>query len=178
MKNIICIKGLSNCSYCHMDGFFCETPSGSDYHTCPCCGKPDFKYLVTSEARFTKRLNLTNTEQLTKYDFLKKEEYDDDMRNTFDFCDSCNIIFELGCTHSSRGCTDDIYNCHFISKWKNKVTNEEHNGMPQFENSDDWFDNVNSVEVLEMYCPHNGNRCKKTHYEITSLPCNINITKK
>lgn len=183
MKNIICVKELTKCHCCNMKGFFCLTPSGGDFETCPCCGKDDFLNVahgyykpIKTHDFFTNEVKYTYPP--TKYDFLQEDEYDNDMRNTFKFCDSCNIIFELGCMHSARGCTDNVYNCHFISKWKNKVTNEEYKGMPQFENSEDWFNNVNNVEVLEMYCPHNGNKCKNTTYEIKGTLCDTNITKK
>ena len=108
-----------------------------------------------------------------KYDFLFEDEFDNDMRNAYRYCNDCNIIFELGCMHNIGGCTDNVYNCHFIKKWKNKVTNIEYEGMPMFDDEDDWFNNVNNVEVLQMYCPHNNNKCKKSFHE-NNYTCNIN----
>ena len=83
------------------------------------------------------------------------------MRYVYSYCNHCNIIFELGCMHYVGGCTDNVFNCHFIKKWKHKVSNIEYEGMPKFDDKDDWFNNVNNIEVLEIYCPHNNNKCKK-----------------
>ena len=152
MKNIVCVKNLSRCCYCSVKGFFCYTPCGADFITCPCCGEYDF---------------LNNNCENDKYNFLYGDEYDNDMRNTYLYCNSCKLIFKLGCTHFEGGCTEDVSNGHFIKKWKNKITDEKYEGMPQFDDASDWFDNVNNIEVLEMYCPHNGNKCKNTRFEIT-----------
>jgi hypothetical protein len=157
MKNITCVKGMKKCHYCELQGFFCYTPFGADYETCPCCGTHDF-------------LN-TSSNYSEKYHFLFDSEFDDDLRNTYRYCDHCNIIFELGCVHSNRGCTDSVYNCHFIKKWKDKSTNIEYEGMPLFTDKHDWFENVNNVLVLQMYCPHHGNTCEKTSYPITRSSC-------
>lgn len=162
MKNILCVKELSKCDSCHMKGFFCFTPVGADFHTCPCCGKYDFLNDTTCFTRIP-----------TKYDFLGDPQYDEDMRNTFRYCDNCKILFNLGCMHYAGGCTDNVYNCHFIQKWKNKSTNETHEGMPQFEDTEDWFNNVNNVDVLQMYCPHKSNICKSTRYTINNETCDL-----
>lgn len=146
MKNVLCVDKVYNCNYCELNGFFCYTPFGGDYETCPCCGKFDF-------------LNSTNS---TKYDFLFEDDFENDIRYIYKYCDYCNIIFQLGCVHYNGGCTDDVYNCHFIKKWKHKVSNIEYKGMPKFDDKDDWFNNVNDIEVLEMYCPHNNNQCIKS----------------
>jgi hypothetical protein len=89
------------------------------------------------------------------------------MRRIYNYCDKCNILFELGCTHCVVGCTSDVYNGHFIKQWTDKTTDIVYDGMPQFDNVDDWFDNANNVEVLEMFCPHNNNKCKKSRYPAT-----------
>lgn len=40
--------------------------------------------------------------------------------------------------------------------------------MPKFDNDDDWFANVNNVEVLQMFCPHQGAKCSSGYgYKIT-----------
>ena len=65
--------------------------------------------------------------------------------------------------HCVVGCTDNVYNCHFIKKWKDKITNVEYYGMSCFDDENDWFDNVNNVDVLEMYCPHNGYTCNMSN---------------
>lgn len=154
MKNITCVNGLQCCVYCELKGFFCYTPEGADFGTCPCCGKYDF---VNASVNYTKT---------SKYDFLYEDEFENDMRNLYKYCEFCKIIFKLGCRHCIVGCTSDVFNCHFIKRWKHKVTNIEYEGMPQFDDSNDWFENVNNVEVLEMYCPHKGDKCKNSSYPV------------
>lgn len=83
------------------------------------------------------------------------------MRREYKYCDSCKIIFKVGCYHCVLGCTDSIYNAHFIQQWKNKIDNEIFDGMPKFDDIDDWFNNVNYVEVLKLYCPHKSYKCQK-----------------
>jgi hypothetical protein len=162
MKNVTYVNGLQSCAYCELQGFFCYTPVGADYVTCPCCRKYDF-------------LNANDNDKYknTKFDFLFEEEFDDDLRNTYQYCDHCNIIYSVGCVHSIRGCTDDVYNCHFIKKWKDKSTNIEYEGMPLFADTNDWFENVNNVVVLQMYCPHNGDKCEQTRYPISGTRCGL-----
>lgn len=155
MKNVLCVKSMHYCFCCNLKGFFVETPDGADFNTCPCCGKKDF---LNSSVNYTSLPN--------KYKFLYEDEYEDDMRYVYSYCDDCKIIFEVGCMHYAGGCTANVYNCHFIKKWKDKITNIEYEGMPQFDNEHDWFDNANNVEVLEMHCPHNGNQCKKGRYAV------------
>ena len=167
MKNISNVMQLQQCSACKLKGFFCYTPCGADYITCPCCGEYDY-------------LNVTGDE---KYDFLTAwsdeiddmscdtEGYFEDMRYKYRYCSSCKIMFETGCTHNRGGCTSDIYNAHFIKKWKNKLTNIEYDGMPQFEDTDDWFANAVNVEVIENYCPHRTARCVKTSYAFSPNYC-------
>ena len=150
MKNKMCVNELQECNRCKLKGFFCYTPFGADFETCPCCGKNDF---------LNKSVNYKKLP--TKYDFLY--EYENDMRYSYKYCNFCKIIFEVGCMHCVVGCTDNVYNCHFIKKWKDKITNVEYYGMPCFDDENDWFDNVNNVDVLEMYCPHNGYTCNMSY---------------
>ncbi len=176
MKNITNVNELQKCYYCGLRGFFCGTPFGADYESCPCCGNNDF--LNTAWTLYDK-----NKEQYKKYekyeclfDFYDKcdeKELYNEMRLRFRYCNKCNIIFILGCMHNHRGCTDDIFNAHFIQKWKDKSTNIIYEGMPHFTDENDWFDNVNNVEVIKMYCPHKKTRCNNSHYEITEHLCSL-----
>ena len=158
MKNTCYVNNLFKCWFCQQKGFFCYTPEGGDFETCPCCGRNDF--LNTS---VNYKENPKYKENPTKYDFLFEDEFQDDMRLIYKYCDFCKIIFKLGCIHYNGGCTSNVFNCHFIKKWKHKDTNIEYEGMPLFDDDEDWFNNVNNVEILEMYCPHNNNKCKKGH---------------
>lgn len=161
MKNTVCVNKLQHCSYCKIKGFFCYTPSDADFETCPCCGYDDFLNDIVNYK-----------DAPTKYNFLFEDGYENDKRNVYRYCDFCKIIFELGCMHYNGGCTSNVYNCHFIKKWKDKITNIEYEGMPIFDDKDDWFDNVNNIEVLQMYCPHKGDKCKQTTYQVKEI-CNL-----
>ncbi len=158
MKSVQSVPKLQKCTFCELNGFFCRTPCGADYITCPCCGQ---YYFLNAYCN--------NKYSNHKYDFLFDEEYDDDMRNEYNYCNTCGIIFETGCFHLNGGCTSNVFNCHFIKKWKDKLSNIEYDGMPFFENEDDWNQNVNNVIVLQMYCPHKGHVCKNTPYPISDL---------
>lgn len=160
MKNGTNVSKTYKCYDCNMRGFFGYSPQGADYYTCPCCGGYDFL-----------REQWNKSKEPTKYDFLMEDEYDNDMRILYLYCSKCKIIFEHGCTHAINGCTDDVFNRHFIKKWRDKTTNIEYDGMPIFEDQNDWFDNVTNVVVLEMYCPHKGNRCVKSHRDASKLCC-------
>ncbi len=45
-----------------------------------------------------------------------------------------------------------IQEAHLIFEWKDKTTNIIYNGMPFFENADDWKKNANNVEVIRWIC--------------------------
>jgi hypothetical protein len=51
--------------------------------------------------------------------------------------------------HYNGVCTSNVFNCHFIKKWKDKVNNIVYDDL---------------IEVLRMYCPNNNNKCKKKLY--------------
>jgi len=159
MKNITNVKEISFCDYCDLKGFFCRTPCGADFTTCPCCGGDDYVN------------NLSDSD----YDAIYENE--NDMRIEYKYCNKCKIIFELGCTHAAIGCTDNVYNAHFIKKWKDKITNIEYEGMPEFDDENDWFNNVNNIQVLQIHCPHIGAHCSKTRHPVTEY-CNIKRNKK
>ncbi len=166
MKNTTNVDKIYYCYNCNLKGFFCYTPEGADFETCPCCGSKDYlNYIV----------NIMNRGGLSsRYDFLfDDDDNSDDMRIKYKYCDDCKIIFCLGCTHRLSGCTDSTFNCHFIKKWKNKNTGIIYDGMPRFDDTDDWFNNVNNVEILELYCPHNGVKCSNEGYNFTTN-CNLN----
>lgn len=42
MKNVQCVNSVYKCFHCELKGFFCYTPLGADFETCPSCGKYDF----------------------------------------------------------------------------------------------------------------------------------------
>lgn len=72
----------------------------------------------------------------------------------YEFCEYCGIIFNIGCVYKVRGCTSDIYNGHFIGKWKYK--GEIYVGMPQFAALDELQDEIKDIEILEWICINNG----------------------
>jgi hypothetical protein len=161
VKNITNVSGMQKCHYCDLKGFFVYTPSGADYITCPCCGDNDF-------------VNTTNDD---KYDFNEFKNGEpiaaaaEDLRSNMNYCEKCGIMFGVGCVHAENGCTSNVYNSHLIQSWKNKLTEEVYEqGMPQFENVDDWFDNANNVEIIKMFCPHKADNCKKAYYKKEDHP--------
>jgi hypothetical protein len=91
-----------------------------------------------------------------------------DNRLDYDYCARCRIIYEVGCMHNYVGCSDNLYNAHFIKRRKDKTTNIEYHGMPQFEDTNDWFNNATNVDILEMFCPHQNNKCINTGHEMDS----------
>ncbi len=158
VKNTCYVNSTHKCNYCNLKGFFCSTPNGADFETCPCCGAYDF---------------LNDCVNSTKYDFLFEDEFENDMRNQYRYCKFCKIIFRLGCDHYNGGCTDNVYNAHFVKKWKHKVTGIEYEGMPLFDDENDWFNEVNNIKILKMYCPHNNNKCKTKGRGPVSYICDL-----
>ena len=168
VKNIQHLQGVQKCRPCNMNGFFCYTPSGADYNTCPSCGRNDF---LNFESRCT-----------DQYDFLFLDDaYEEDNRYKYQYCQLCKIMFEVGCMHAAQGCTDNVYNAHFIKQWKfdkeycskQNLDNVIYEGMPQFEDVDEWFNIANNIEILEMYCPHDGNHCLKGYYKNPEKRCRL-----
>lgn len=156
MKNSTDLYSLSQCVYCNLKGFFCYI--GNNYTTqCPSCKSHDYVHSIENE----NTLYLREIEN----DSSKKTTKDTDMRVKYSYCKSCKIMFDIGCIHYKHVKTPtidtnyNVYNGHFIKKWIDKVTNEPYEGMPLFEDEQDWFENANNVEVIEMYCPHKGSLC-------------------
>jgi hypothetical protein len=152
MKNGSYVPSKSSCYKCNVEGYYCTTPEGGEYNTCPLCNNYDY---MSSE------LNKPNNERI--YDF----DVDvDDMRhnNEYPYCNNCNIIYRLGCIHSNHGCTDSIFNCHMIKKWKLIYSDQIFEGMPIFDDSNDWYNNANNIIVLELWCT--GNKCSRSHYQL------------
>lgn len=100
------------------------------------------------------------------------DDDDDDDRLGLDFCSACGILFESGCTHASNGCTADVYNGHLIKRWKDKSTNIEYDGMPQFNDRQEYNDRWKDVQVLSMMCLNNGLHCTKGFYPKSTHPQN------
>ena len=153
MKNLVQLNTLSSCSWCKTSGFFCYTPDGADYHTCPLCTTNDF-------LRSTK---------LQQYDEFYDEHCDDewDNRIAFSYCASCKIMFDVGCVHAVNGCTSNVFNGHLISKWQDKTTMEVYTGMPQFASTDEWFERATDVHVMDMVCINTASNigyCKHSSY--------------
>ncbi len=106
-------------------GFLCSTPHGGDCKTCPCCDHT-----------------------------VKDNYYKDDVFEDYEFCDRCGIIFDIGCAYEVRGCTSDIYNGHFIGKWRYK--DQIYTGMPQFASLDELHSEIADIEILEWICINHG----------------------
>jgi hypothetical protein len=152
MKNINKIVYPEKNTLCQCRGFFCTTPNGADYTTCPFCEGTEYKY--------------HNWENFIKY------ESDENNNIHHNFCDKCGVLYEAGCTHKVYGCTDDLYNAHVVRKWKDTLTGNIYIGMPQFENSEEWKSNVNNIEILEWVCVGAGHCPTEGRYSKVKYPQN------
>ncbi len=125
---------------CNCKGYFCQTPNGADYTTCPFCDGSDYCYLNYNKPNVEKKFAEVD----------KKDNYSHPIYE--DFCDSCGILFRAGCRHQANGCTGDIYNAHVIRKWKYIPSNDIFIGMPGFESVDEWLKEIDNIEVLDWIC--------------------------
>lgn len=163
MKNLISFNNLNKCMNCNKNGFFCYTPDGGNKITCPLCNNIDMK-------QANKDIKLKNDE---KVDLSK---FDDNSLLQENICQQCLIIYFTGCVHSVNGGTDDCYNVHLISEWKDKTTNEVYIGTPKFDDIDDWYNNCDNIEIIKKVCPNYGWKCEKTIYE-NKGKCELNPNK-
>ncbi len=157
MKNIVCLKSLQPCQACKLKGFFSYSKNKGDFITCPSCGQGEYFWGGVCDEKFVEDLDL----------IIYNNQDEKDMHFKYSYCNHCKIIFKKGCMHA-----ENILNAHFIKKWKNKKTGEKHEGMPLFDDNQDWFDNVNDVEIIEEWCPHKGNKCIRTNY-VLSKGCDL-----
>ena len=157
MKNLIQLTTKAKCDSCSISGFFCYTPNSADYKTCPCCTEGDF-------------INYDYVTELYKQYFTKEDESKDNVLYDYSFCKNCRIIFDVGCTHTENGSTNNCYNGHFIGKWKYK--DEVYVGMPQFDSIDEWFNEYKNIEILEWICINgvNTKHCTKGYYPKNEYP--------
>ena len=155
MKNITTItykKGvIPLCTSCKIQYFICFTPNGGDYITCPLCNGIEYKYKI--------------------YPHENYDDGDDDDMHYENYCDNCGILYINGCLHLEEGCTDSTYNAHFISKWMYIPTGEIFNGMPYFENSDDWKKEIMNIKILQSMCPNNNNKHCSSNTIYSKINC-------
>jgi hypothetical protein len=157
MKNANYIETIVKCYKCNQGGFFCTTPLGGDYQTCPLCGEMNCNDILT-----------TVEEENALEAKLKELGYNQsivDFYLGYEFCNQCKIIFEIGCTHAVQGCTDDVRNGHLIKRWKYLPTGFIYDGMPQFENLDECKTNLDQIEILELICLNNNIRCTNEYHK-------------
>ncbi len=173
MHNITRIICNGSCDSCHVYGFFTQTPDGGDYSTCGVCGdncSTDYSSKFGTNGALI-NMNLPKEEL---YKILGETpddvSFDEDNKQLLNYCSTCRIMPFIGCVHSMGGCTDNVYNTHFISEWIDKKTGEKHIGMPQFDNDQEWFHRVNDVEIVKMCCPNKNSVCTKASYPITTHP--------
>jgi hypothetical protein len=121
MKNIIYFDKNVTCYCCKKKDFFCYTPNGADYTTCPLCDGIDQNYNYSSNSVYD------------NYDLTDE----DNQCNLYSFCDRCKLVYDVGCIHATVGCTDNCYNAHFIGKYKYK--DNIYIGSPQFDDIDEWY---------------------------------------
>ena len=162
MKNISYVIGneLQECKGCKLKGVFSYNLNGGSFQTCPCCGKNDFLNDTIKYKKNPTKYGFIFEDYDDYHDEYDNDKYQNDIRIKYRYCNFCKILFDSGCIHYIAKGSDDVTNGHFIKKWKNKITGIVYQGMPQFDNEDDWLINANNVQVLQMYCPHNSNKCK------------------
>jgi len=155
MKNITNVSKMKNCTWCNKNGYFCSSPHiyifSNSSVSCPCCGLYDF-------------LNMSRINCITKYEFLFNEQYKYDIRYKYRYCNHCKILFDIGCVHYVGGLMSYVFNSHFIKKWKHNDSSIVYEGMPEFDDEDDWLNNANNITILELNCPHNNEKCINTFY--------------
>lgn len=148
MKNLIQINTVVKCFNCYTEGFYTDMLPETDADYCPCCGGIDFVRGYWGR-------------ELHKNYFNYNDPNDESMYEYDSFCSKCRILYKQGCTH-----IDDLYNAHFIRKWKYK--DNVYIGMPQFDSLDEWFSEVKKIEILEWVCINsvtNQNNCSATTRE-------------
>ena len=132
--------GIS-CDRCDDAMFISLTPSGADYTTCPICGIGD-SYV----------------------------DYNYDENHDFHYCDHCNIVYKLGCTHGVNGCTDDTYYAELVNGFK--IGNMEYSGMPVFNSYKECLDLINNYELYWVCtCKGNCSDCPKSAYPEYDIKC-------
>lgn len=163
MKNITQIADnfiRQYCSGCSTKGFFSSTPNGGDYITCPLCDNFDWESWNYNTDKYN--------EYYEKYGYMDNGELTVGCLDFGSYCDKCNILFETGCTHNAKGCTDSIYNGHIIGKWEYK--GEIYIGMPCFDNVEEYFKEGPKIKVLEVLCPNNIKHCIKPDFSKEEYP--------
>jgi hypothetical protein len=142
MKNITIhdIKYNIKCYYCGIFDAFTHTPNGGDYIQCPLCENTEYKY-----------------KEYDHNDPSTFHDYDHDDNRNFSYCDSCNIIYDMCCTHMISGCTDNTYNARIIYKY---VHNDiQYIGSPMFDSVNEWKNESNKIKILEWKCLRNTDIC-------------------
>lgn len=146
MKNVPLLTGC----------YYYETPCGGDYSTCPYCDSWDDTDAVM------KGLGMTEEE-------IREINRADDNRS-LSYCGKCRLISFGGCMYEMNGCTDGKYNGHFIAEWIDKKTGETYVGMPRFDSDQEWFDRVNDIKIVKLYCPNNGAHSSSGYYSKHAHP--------
>lgn len=86
---------------------------------------------------------------------------DADFESDLCWCSNCYIVYDLGCKHANNGCTDDVYNAHLITLYKDIRSGVQYSGVPIFKTKEELY-NLKYVQVLEFICPNEGKICEKT----------------
>ena len=153
MKNLTEINTKQKCYRCEKIGFYVETPHYGDNVTCPCCDSEKEKE--------------------------EEENEDNNIMHQYIYCDSCRIVYNIGCNHAENLCPDNTMNAHVISKWKYK--GEIYVGMPQFDSHDEYMSEINKIEVLETVCLRNEGPCVYACYKEEMCPssygCHLPLNK-
>jgi hypothetical protein len=132
------------CECCANISNISYTPRGADYHTCPICGD--------------------RTENMCEANNACT------VCNDASYCNKCNIIFDVGCTHACNGCTEDCHNGHIVSSWKDIEKNIIYDGMPVFKSFDAFLTDHDKFQILSWLCINDGKHCSRGYYPKESHP--------
>lgn len=123
------------CEICNKKMFACTTPGGATFINCPIC--------AISQEYISSCIPHTDDEVI--------------------YCDTCNSLYQEGCTHGENGCTDDVSHGMLISNFK--YLEKDYDGMPVFESYDHCVEIYPELK-LTWFCTCNNNQydCLKAGY--------------
>jgi len=161
LKPLLSIHSKSKCNLCDIP-FIIETPCGADYTSCPTCawdpgaGTPNARY----------------------HNHYKDDPlYDNPLYEDCLFCFKCKIIFQMGCSHAVKGCTDDIHHTMFYVPKELEIINFSDIQIPVFTSYDDAYAFLKDPETIGKYrwlctCKLQGLQqiCSRAYYPKDKFP--------
>lgn len=157
MHNLVklSIKELKKCNECKKEGMYIDLEKKTN-EQCVCCTICD------------KNVDLKTPDN----DFVLKYRNKDGKTITMYYCVYCRILFSEGCYHlDNKHINTKLYNTHFISKYC--YDGDKGYGMPLFMNTEDFYNNINKISILQLTCSNNGSYCIY-NLDNTKKGCSLN----